>query len=76
LPPGPRFWDSHLFPSNPRQTVQFVDTFPPAVCLGLVRVLGVGCPTKPGGGVGFLYLVPLNLPASRPEKKVCPTVRF
>ncbi len=47
-PPGPRFWDSHLFPNNPRQTVHFLDTFPPAVCVCVVRGLEVGLLQKPG----------------------------
>ncbi len=60
-PPGLRYRDSHLFPSNPRQTVQFVDTFPAPVCLCIVRPPGVGLLQRPeallrevqgGAGIG------------------------
>ena len=57
MAPRPPFLGLPPFPSNPRQTVHFLDTFPASFCLGVVRMPGVRCPTKPAGGVGFLYLV-------------------
>ncbi len=53
-PPAPVFGTPVFFSTTRRETVHFLDTFPVPVYLCIVRVLGVGCPTKPGGGVGFL----------------------